>query len=215
MGLFEDPHQDELRRAGWYSRGYLPHFDGVAEPQFMTIHLADSIPKKVISRWKEELSSLTYEQERILLQKRIEKYLDLGYGIAALKQVKIATMVQDSLLKFDGSRYRLFAWVVMPNHIHSLMTRSEDDSLESIFQSFKSYTAHEANRILHRHGQFWMEEYFDRFIRNEKHFANTVRYIEDNPVKAKLCKRAADWPFSSAWFRTSPEGNFSSTKGSR
>jgi REP element-mobilizing transposase RayT len=206
MGLFEDAHQHALRGAGWQSRGYLPHFDGVAKPQFMTVHLADSIPQKVISKWKHELKSLSYEQERILLQRRIEKYLDLGYGSAALKQVKIATMVQDSLLKFDGSRYRLFAWVVMPNHVHTLMTRSENDSLEDIFQSFKSYTAHEANRILHRRGRFWMEEYFDRYIRNEKHFANTLRYIEDNPVRAKLCKKASDWPFSSACFRAKNKG---------
>ena len=52
-----------------------------------------------------------------------------------------------------------------------------------------------------RSGQFWMEDYFDRYIRNEKHYWNTVRYIENNPVKARLCKEPSDWPFSSAWFR--------------
>jgi REP element-mobilizing transposase RayT len=201
VGLFEDIHQDELRSAGWHSRGYLPHFDGAAKPQFITVHLADSIPKKVIERWKNELRLLSYDQERILLQRRIEKYLDLGYGTSSLKEVSIAKMVQDSLLKFDGSRYHLFAWVVMPNHVHSLMTRFENIRLEDIFHSFKSFTAHEANKILHRSGQFWMEEYFDRHIRNEKHFAATVRYIEENPVRAKLCKKAADWLFSSAWFK--------------
>jgi putative DNA methylase len=201
VGLWEDIHQDELRAAGWHSRGYLPHFDGAAQPQFITIHLADSIPTKVIRRWKEELKLLPYEQERILLQRRIEKYLDLGYGSSALKRADVATMVQDSLLKFDGDRYRLSAWCVMPNHVHTLMTRSDDFSLEFIFQAFKSYTAHEANKMLRRSGRFWMEEHFDRFVRNEKHFAATVRYIEENPVKAKLCKKASDWKFSSAWFK--------------
>ena len=52
-----------------------------------------------------------------------------------------------------------------------------------------------------RSGQFWMEDYFDRYIRNEKHYWNTVHYIENNPVKARLCKEPSDWPFSSAWFR--------------
>jgi hypothetical protein len=126
MGLFEDRHQKQLRAAGWHSRGYLPHFDGIEIPQYLTIHLADSIPQKVIKRWKEELKLLTYEQERILLQRRIEKYLDQGYGEALLKHANVATMVQNSLLKFDGQRYRLFAWVVMPNHVHTLMTRFED-----------------------------------------------------------------------------------------
>lgn len=76
MGLFDDPHQNELRTAGWHSRGYLPHFDGIDTPQFITIHLADSIPQKVIKRWKEELKCLKYEQERILVQRRLERYLD-------------------------------------------------------------------------------------------------------------------------------------------
>ena len=212
MGLFEDVHQEELRAAGWHSRGYLPHFDGLAKPQFVTTHLADSIPKKVIEKWKHDLKGLPYEQERILLQRRIEKYLDLGYGSSSLKQVAVATMVQNSLLKFDGSRYQLFAWVVMPNHVHSLMTRFDDIKLENIFHSFKSFTAHEANKILHRSGQFWMEEYFDRHIRNEKHFAATIRYIEENPVRAKLCKKLSDWPYSSAWFKAKLKASDSSGK---
>ncbi|HAF16019.1 MAG TPA: hypothetical protein DHU55_01315 [Blastocatellia bacterium] len=66
MTLAKDPHQTELRAAGCHSRGYLPHFDGIVIPQFITIHLADSLPKKVIQSWQEELRSLEFEQERIL-----------------------------------------------------------------------------------------------------------------------------------------------------
>jgi REP element-mobilizing transposase RayT len=201
MALFDDPHLDELRIAGWHSRGYLPHFDGIEIPQFITVHLADSIPKKVIKRWQEELRSLKYEQERILLQRRIEKYLDQGYGEALLKNPSVANMVQNSLLKFDGQRYRLFAWVVMPNHVHSLMTRFANYEMPDILHSLKSYTAHEANKMLHRSGQFWIEDYFDRYMRNQEHFHKTVQYIENNPVKAGLCEKPSDWPFSSAWFK--------------
>jgi putative DNA methylase len=203
MGLFGDPHQKELRTAGWHSRGYLPHFDGAAVPQFITVHEADSIPQKVIKRWKEELKSVKYELERSLLQRRIEKYLDQGYGEALLKHSSVAKMVQNSLLKFDDLRYRLFAWVVMPNHIHLLLTRFESYELSDILHSLKSYTAHEANKMLHRSGQFWIEDYFDRYIRNQEHFRKTVEYIENNPVKARLCEKASDWPFSSAWFKKS------------
>jgi REP element-mobilizing transposase RayT len=203
MGLFNDPHQNQLRNVGWHSRGYLPHFDGIATPQFITINLADAIPRKIIRRWQEELKSLRYEEERVLLQRRIEKYLDLGYGEALLKHANVANMVQNSLLKFDRERYRLFAWVVMPNHVHTLMTRFEGYELKDIFHSLKSYTAHEANKMLHRSGQFWLEDYFDRYIRNAEHFQKTVRYIENNPVKARLCEKPSDWPFSSAWFKKS------------
>jgi REP element-mobilizing transposase RayT len=201
MTLAKDAHQTELRAAGWHSRGYLPHFDGIVIPQFITIHLADSLPKKVLQRWRDELQSLEFEQERIILQKRIERYLDQGFGNAFLKDNRIATLVQNSLLKFDGIRYRLFAWVVMPNHVHALFTRFENYKIRKILHSLKSYTAHESNKILRREGQFWLEDYFDRYIRNAEHFHRTVEYIENNPVKAGLCSKPSDWPFSSAWFR--------------
>jgi REP element-mobilizing transposase RayT len=201
MPLSSDPHQDELRRAGWHSRGYLPHFDGRAIPQFITFHVAGSIPKKVVERWRQELKSLKYEVERIVLQRRIEKFLDQGYGNAFLRLPQVARMVQDSLLKFDGIRYRLFAWVVMPNHVHSLRARFEEYELSDILHSLKSFTSHEANKMLHRSGQFWIEDYFDRYIRNEEHFEKTVKYIENNPVKAGLCVEPEDWPYSSAWFK--------------
>jgi len=201
MSLTNDRHKDVLRAAGWHSRGYLPHFDGHAIPQFVTLHLADSIPKKVIDGWKRELTLLDYEQENILIQKRIERYLDQGYGSAFLKDNRLATMVQNSLLKFDAVRYNLSSWVVMPNHSHFLLTRFKDWELEQIMHSFKSYTAHEANKILKRSGQFWIKDYFDRYIRNAEHFRRTVTYIENNPVKARLCSKPSDWPFSSAWFR--------------
>jgi REP element-mobilizing transposase RayT len=201
MPLFVDANQSALLKAGWHSRGYLPHFDGRALPQFITFHLADSIPLKVIQRWRRELKELKYELERIVLQRRIERYLDQGYGAASLKVPEVAKIVQESLLKFDGSRYRLFSWVVMPNHVHSLMTRFEEYELSDIVHSHKSFTAHEANKLLHRDGQFWIEDYFDRYIRNQQHFEKTVRYIENNPVKAGLCQKPEDWPYSSAWFK--------------
>src|SRR5467141_3881091 len=129
MTLFEDRHQKELREAGWHSRGYLPHFDGRAVPQFITFHLANSIPIKVIQRWREELKSLKYEQERTTLQMRIEKYLDQGYGEAFLRDHRLAEMVQETLLRDDGKKYLLTAWVVMPNHLHFLATRFENQTL--------------------------------------------------------------------------------------
>ncbi len=201
MSLTNSSHKEELRAAGWHSRGYLPHFDGRAVPQFITLHLADSIPKNVITRWKMELFHVDENEERIVLQRRIEKYLDLGNGNCFLKDPKIARIVQDFLLKFDSVRYNLFSWVVMPNHSHFLLTRFEDWELRQILHTHKSYTAHEANKLLNRTGKFWMGEYFDRYIRNAEHFRNTARYIENNPVKAGLCSQPSDWPFSSAWFR--------------
>jgi len=201
MSLIESPHRKELQTAGWHSRGYLPHFDGREIPQFITLRLFDSLPKTVLQRWTRELDLLESRKDQITLQRRIEKYLDQGYGAAFLKIHRVAEMVQDVLLGYDGERYRLSAWVVMPNHIHFLATRFEQQTLTGIMQSLKSLTSHKANKTLRRGGQFWMGDYFDRYIRNGEHFAKTVRYIENNPVKAGLCKRPQDWPFSSACFR--------------
>ncbi|MBK7919046.1 MAG: hypothetical protein IPJ94_22850 [Chloroflexi bacterium] len=53
-----------------------------------------------------------------------------------------------------------------------------------VLHSWKSYIALEANKILGRKGDFWFEDYFDRYIRDERHYFNVVRYIHENPVKA-------------------------------
>jgi REP element-mobilizing transposase RayT len=201
MPLIESPHRNALREAGWHSRGYLPHFDGRAIPQFITLRLFDSVPDSVLQKWMRELEVLNSKNDQIILQKRIEKYLDQGYGQAFLKIHRVAQMVQKELLYYDGQSYRLSAWVVMPNHIHLLMTRFEGIELADIMQAYKSLTAHKANKTLRRRGPFWMEDYFDRYIRTAERFTQTVRYIEDNPVKARLRKKPQDWPWSSAWFR--------------
>ena len=201
MSLTESRHRKDLREAGWYSRGYLPHFDGRAIPQFITLRLFDSVPDAVLQRWMRELNVLNSKKDQITLQRRIERYLDQGYGAAFMKTRRVAEMVQEKLLYYDRQSYRLLSWVVMPNHIHFLMTRFDAIELADIMQSFKSLTSHKANKLLRRKGQFWMEDYFDRYMRNAEHFAKTVRYIENNPVKARLCKKPQDWPFSSAWFR--------------
>ena len=192
--------QEELREAGWHSRGYLPHFDGDEIAQTITLHLADSLPQTVLKRWKRELTEPSTNKDSVI-RRRIEHYLDQGYGGCALKDARVAAMSQQSLLHFDGRRYWLSAWVVMPNHVHILLRPNAHWSLSEIMKSFKSYTSHEANKILGQHGQFWIEDYFDRYVRNEKHFASAIAYIENNPVRARLCKKPEDWTFSSAWFR--------------
>ena len=183
---------------GWYSRGYLPHFDGGTTTQFFTFRLFDSLPQTVLDSWRQQLSQQSLHEMEVVLQRRIEKYLDQNYGACYLKNERIATMVQDALLHFDGARYKLSAWVVMPNHIHFLATPFEGYTLASITHSLKSFTAHEANKILNRKGQFWMQEPFDRYIRDSDHFETVIAYIENNPVKAELCKKANEWKFGSA-----------------
>jgi REP element-mobilizing transposase RayT len=135
------------------------------------------------------------------MRRRVEAYLDQGHGSCYLKEPGLASMVQDALLFHDESKYRLSAWVIMPNHVHLLCTPAAGHNLAEIMHSLKSYTANESNRMLGREGRFWQKEYFDRYIRNARHFAGVVAYIENNPVKARLCEKTEDWPFGSASWR--------------
>ena len=186
--------------SGWHSRGYLPHFDGGELAQFITFRLFDSLPKALLIQWKEDLRLEKCAEAESIMRRRVEAYLDQGHGSCYLKNVEVAPMVQNALLFHDRVKYRLSAWVVMPNHVHLLCTPL-GHSLAQIMHSLKSFTSSEANKMLNRAGRFWQKEYFDRYIRDARHSAKVVAYIENNPVKANLCKRASDWPFSSAHFR--------------
>jgi REP element-mobilizing transposase RayT len=159
------------------------------------------MPQKLLQRRREDLANEQTPDVDAALRKRIETYLDQGYGECLLRDPRIARSVQNSFLFFDGERYRLTAWIIMPNHAHTLITPCAGYELSSVMHSLKSYTANEANKLLGRKGQFWQPESFDRWIRDADHFARVIAYIENNPVKARLCARPEDWPFSSAWFR--------------
>ena len=87
----------------------------------------------------------------------------------------------------------------MPNHVHLLLIPSPGVHLPEILHSIKSYSAQKANEFLGRTGVFWQRESFDRYIRNEQHFRNVIKYIEENPVKARLCKTPGEWAFGSAY----------------
>jgi len=180
-------------------RGYLPHFDGEHLIQFVTWRLADSLPVGLVEEWARELDLQEDDPERLMeLQRRIEKYLDRGHGEGLLAQPRVGTLVQNALLHFDATRYRLLAWVIMPNHVHIVIETLPGHALAEIMHSWKSFTANAINRTLGRQSPLWFREYFDRFVRSEQHLAFVVNYVHNNPVTAGLVARADQWPFSSA-----------------
>ena len=184
---------------GWHSRGYLPHLDaGNAVIQTICFRLADSLPGHVVESWQAELQTHPSGKREGELRTRIERYLDAGRGACWLGDSRIGAIVENALLHFDGERYRLLAWVVMPNHVHAVVEQTGPFSLSEIVGAWKSYTAKLANRTLGRTGPFWQADYFDRFIRDDEHLARAIAYIETNPVTAGLCDTAADWVFGSA-----------------
>jgi REP element-mobilizing transposase RayT len=188
--------------AGWHSRGYLPHFEGGEIAQTVNFRLFDSLPQPALERWKTELSHRSNKEAEARLRRRLEVYLDRGAGSAWMQRPEIADKVEDALLHFDGQRYRLQAWVVMPNHVHALLTQISPWELGQILHSWKSFTANECNNLIGRRGEFWQAETWDRYVRDERHYWNSIRYIENNPVRAGLCEKPEDWKWSSARRRT-------------
>ena len=180
---------------GWHRRGYLPHFDGGEVTQFVTFRLHDSLPRKILNSLESEFKG----NDDLEKQRRVEKYLDCGYGECFLKNPNIAEIVKSKLLAMHDKEFRLKAWMIMPNHVHLLLTPCAGNSLSRIMQSIKGSTARAANLLLERGGDFWMRDYFDRYIRDYEHFIKAFAYIENNPVKAGLCAHFSDWRFSSAW----------------
>ena len=180
----------------WHQRFHsVPHRENKAL-QSITFRLYDSLPKEVIEDIKLKLdikkedSSCNSSQYQRLRQK-IAEYEDAGYGQCFLRDERIAAVMQDTLKHFDGERYQLICWCIMPNHVHVLIEVNEGWSLSRIMHGWRSYTANEANRILGRTGKFWMEEYYDRYIRNDNHLQKTINYILNNPANAGL----DGWPW--------------------
>jgi REP element-mobilizing transposase RayT len=110
----------------------------------------------------------------------------------------IRRLVLAALRHFDDRRYVLWTAVVMPDHVHMLLTPMPIRagswwSLPSILHSLKSFTAKQANAKLNRVGALWMQESFDRIVRDEAEMEEKWRYIRNNPVERGLCARPENW----------------------
>jgi REP element-mobilizing transposase RayT len=176
----------------WHDRGYLPHFDAGATLQMVTFRLADSLPA---AAYAELVAAAADDADR---RRRVERIIDEGRGACILADPENAGIVAEALHHCDGERYRLLAYVVMPNHVHVLIEQFEGFRLGEVVSSWKLFTAKALNRRLGAEGAVWAADYHDRFIRDAAHLANAVRYIEENPVKAGLVASPGDWRYSSA-----------------
>jgi REP element-mobilizing transposase RayT len=179
-------------------RGDLPHLYKTGCTYFVTFCLADAVPGQVIRK--------TVVEED-LEPEEIARHFDIdpSFGSRILKQPEAAGIVESSILHFQGDRYALSAWSVMPNHVHAVVTPYADHTLSGIPHSWKSFSAHEINRELKKRGKLWEKESFDHLVRSEQAFAKFVRYTEENPVVAGLCGLPEEWTYSSARFRRQRE----------
>jgi type I restriction enzyme R subunit len=176
---------------------HLPHWQQGDVWVFVTWRMKDSLPKWKIARWNEEReiwrrfhpppwdekTAIEYSQR---FPNRMERWLDRGEGECFLGSPKISSIMAETLMCFDGTRYQLAAFVVMPNHVHVLFRPVGEYVLSEIVGSWKGFSAKRINANLRRTGSLWQADYWDRLIRSSRHFIGCLKYIRANPTKANL-----------------------------
>jgi len=185
-----------------------PHWSQAGAVVFLTFRTFDSIPNEVVLGWEREkrewfdrlgvdpelsisaaLASLSEgERHRFLIRfnRTRETFLDKCHGRCVFKRPEIAKIVADSLLHFDGVRYRIGDFVVMPNHVHLLAAFPTEEAMKLQCDSWLHSTAVQINRLLGEKGKFWQSEPFDHLVRSPEQYEHLRAYIRENPIRAGL-----------------------------
>ena len=178
---------------------HLPHWQQPGATYFVTFRLADSLPALTLAHWRHDRDEwlrthprpwtplLSAEYYR-LFHESIETHLDKGLGSCTLAASDVAEIVERALRHFDGERYWLGSYAIMPNHVHVLVTLDGEESLSATLHSWKSFTAQRINDLLNRSGRFWQDESFDHIVRHEDELRAIEHYIAENPGNAGLEK---------------------------
>ncbi len=175
----------------------LPHWKQIGCTYFVTFRTVDSLPQTMLQKLNEEkktwlrhhpppLSDVDREQYDERFTRTIHKWLDAGHGSCRLRNLQLNELVASALRHFDGTRYELDTFVVMPNHVHALVKPHPNFDLSSILHSWKSFTSNAINRAHGTIGPFWMSESFDHAVRSWAQLEHYRKYIIDNPAKAGL-----------------------------
>jgi len=183
----------EIRRTA----NKLPHWQQRGATYFITFRLADAVPATLRAQWIAERetwlahhpkpwSTAVEAEYHERFSARMDAWLDAGHGECLLRDAACRDFVESTLRHLNGTDYLHHAWVVMPNHAHVLVSLSDGATLEKVVGAWKSVSARRINKRLYRKGTLWQEDYFDRLIRDARHFENATRYIRVNPAKAKL-----------------------------
>lgn len=197
-----------------YRSRNLPHMFDVDKPIFITYRLKFALPQKVIDtyarqkeEWTRQLTELAAEEQKEMLKSKDSLFFAWFDALLAqspdvprlLHREEIRNIITESFKRFDGVRYRLMAYSIMPNHVHVLiLPKTQEDgkifSLQHIVYTWKKFTANTINKRLGRSGSLWQREVYDRLVRNENELNKVVDYILQNPVKAGLVNEWKEWP---------------------
>ncbi len=191
--------------------GNLPHWYQPGATYFITFRTGDSMPKEVADLWYRRrddwlrhhrivpgatnwqaalrrLPEPVQQEFHSTFSREYQECLDKGHGACVLCRPNLADIVVDSLHHFDGERYHLGDFVVMPNHVHLLVGLLGKTEVEKQCYSWKKFTATKINNALNQSGEFWQPESFDHLVRSAEHFERFQRYIADNGPLAGLVK---------------------------
>jgi REP element-mobilizing transposase RayT len=160
----------------------LPHLSLIEHYQFITFRTQDSVDQYILKISQD--TKISNKQK----QYRIDQYLDTSENGAYLYGKNIQILKEVILSKEKSNMYHVDAFCVMPNHVHILL--KQKDELANIMKYIKAKSAIELNRNMNRRGKFWLNDYFDKAVRDEKHYNLVYEYILNNPLKAELedCK---------------------------
>lgn len=189
----------------------LPHWRQEGATYFVTFRLGDSIPKGVVAgwmldraawlkahgiemdeagHWMDALRKLPLSDQssfQKMFNRKLNEYLDAGYGSCVLAQRENAEIVGEKLMFFHGERCDVGDFVVMPNHVHVLMRPYDGHSLERILQSIKKESSRAINRAQgNTGGALWQKHSYDHLVRDTAELRAFRRYIAENPRKAGL-----------------------------
>jgi REP element-mobilizing transposase RayT len=179
------------------TRRNLPHWTKEGAIYWVTFRLADSLPQDKLRAWSEERdiwkkahpepwSDADWEEYDERFGKRLDEWLDAGYGSRALMRPDVRDAVRECLMKFDGQRVRVHAAVIMPTHVHVVLEPLGANVLPQLLKGIKGASARQANDLLGTGGTFWMDESYDHIVRSEKQYRHFLRYVAENPRKANL-----------------------------
>jgi predicted dehydrogenase/REP element-mobilizing transposase RayT len=180
------------------TRRHLPHWEQENGTYFITFRQADALPQEIVQQWRDELrlwmvdhpkpwDGDTADEYYRRFQERTEKWLDQGSGSCVLAKPEAAKIVCDALHHFDGDRYVLDGYVIMPNHVHVLVKPADGHSLSDVLHSWKSFTSKEIKKLVGNVDEaFWQDENFDHLVRHGSSLERKRNYVRSNPVVAKL-----------------------------
>ena len=157
-------------------RSFLPHIDMIGYYQFITFRTHDSLDDFVKKIRTKDISSSVKEY-------KIDQYIDNSPKGRYLND-EVLDYLYNYFIGKNKDLYELVAFSIMPNHVHMLFKQNTE--LPKIMKQIKGATAFKINKILHRKGIFWEENYYDRVIRDEAHFEQVYDYISHNAIKAEL-----------------------------